>query len=81
MRAARMARPDALAPGFTAREDVRLAASGWLNRLADERRASRHTLDGYTRDLAAFLKFLAGHLGEPADLAALLTKIHSPKKG
>jgi integrase/recombinase XerC len=66
-----MARADALAPGFAARDDVRNAATGWLNRLANERRAARHTLDGYTRDLGAFLKFLAEHLGDLADLAAL----------
>ena len=66
-----MARPDTLAPGFVAREDAKAAATAWLDRLAHERRASRHTLDGYARDLGAFLKFLAGHLGEAADLAAL----------
>jgi integrase/recombinase XerC len=66
-----MARPDALAPGFVAREDAKAAATAWLDRLAHERRASRHTLDGYARDLGAFLKFLAEHLGGPADLPAL----------
>lgn len=66
-----MARAHALTPGFAARDDVTAAAAGWLERLANERRAARHTLDGYARDLGAFLKFLAGHLGDPADLLAL----------
>lgn len=66
-----MARPDTLAPGFVAREDAKAAATAWLERLAHERRASRHTLDGYARDLGAFLKFLAEHLGGAADLPAL----------
>lgn len=67
-----MARADALtAPGFVAREDARSAAASWLERLAHERRAARHTLDGYGRDLGAFLKFLSGHLGGPADLRTL----------
>lgn len=50
------------------------AVAGYLAWLADERRASPHTLDAYRRDLAAFLGFLAGHLGGPpglTDIAAL----------
>lgn len=50
------------------------AVAQWRAWLATERRASLHTLDGYGRDLAAFLAFLAPHLGhEPglADLSAL----------
>ncbi|MFM7343963.1 MAG: tyrosine recombinase XerC [Tagaea sp.] len=66
-----MAGPGPLVPGFAARGNVQAAAISWLERLAHERRASRHTLNGYARDLSAFLKFLAGHLGGPADLAAL----------
>jgi integrase/recombinase XerC len=66
-----MARAEPLTPGFAAREDARTAATGWLERLRHERRVSRHTLDGYARDLGAFLKFMAGHLGGPADLASL----------
>jgi len=53
---------------------VRAAADAWHTWLAHERRASRHTLDAYDRDLAAFFRFLAGHLGGPPgldDLAAL----------
>ena len=43
----------------------------WRDWLADERRASPHTLDAYCRDLAAFVSFLAEHLGGPPDLEAL----------
>ena len=51
--------------------DVARAVAGWRAWLADERRSSVHTLDAYRRDLDAFLRFLAGHLGGPPDLAAL----------
>ena len=34
----------------------------WLIWLADEKRASPHTLAAYRRDLKAFLDFVAGHL-------------------
>jgi integrase/recombinase XerC len=57
--------------GFAADETVAAAARDWLSWLGDQRRASRHTVDGYTRDLAAFLVFLAEHLGQPPDAAAL----------
>ena len=43
----------------------------WRSWIANERRASKHTLDAYSRDLAAFLDFLTDHLGGPPDLAAL----------
>jgi integrase/recombinase XerC len=43
----------------------------WRRWLADERRLSPHTLDGYGRDVAAFLAFLAEHGGARPDLAAL----------
>ena len=39
--------------------------------LRDVRRTSAHTLAAYARDVAAFSRFLAEHLGEPADLAML----------
>ncbi len=44
---------------------------GFLAWLAHERRSSPLTLEAYGRDVGAFLSFLAGHLGEPPDLAAL----------
>ena len=50
---------------------LRHAVAGWYDRLAAERRASPHTLDAYARDLAAFLSFIAGHIGGPPDLATL----------
>ncbi len=41
----------------------------WLAWLGGERRASAHTLAAYGRDLAFFLDFLTGHLGEEPRLA------------
>jgi integrase/recombinase XerC len=57
-----------LDPGLSA------AIADWRNWLADEKRASAHTLAAYGRDLDHFLIFLSDHLGGPpglADLAAL----------
>ncbi len=50
---------------------VRDAVERWLEWLRVERRASAHTIDSYGRDVAAFLTFLAGHLGGPPDVADL----------
>lgn len=50
------------------------ALAAWLDHLAQERRFSPRTVEAYGRDVAAFLGFLANHLGgAPAlsDLAAL----------
>lgn len=47
------------------------AVEAWRRWLAEEKRASAHTLDAYGRDLAAFLAFLTDHLGEEPGLAAL----------
>lgn len=47
------------------------ATEAWQAWLANEKRASAHTLDAYRRDLADFLAFLTNHLGEEATLAAL----------
>ncbi len=55
---------------------LRTAVTAWRAWLGEERRASAHTLDGYGRDLAAFLAFLTEHrASEPAlaDLAGLQT--------
>lgn len=57
---------------FSAAPDIAAQALLWLESLAGERRASRHTLDGYGRDLAAFLSFLTEHLGARPDSVALL---------
>ncbi len=54
-----------------AKPDVAAAAEDWHRWLADERRASPHTVAAYLRDLRTFLAFLTEHLGEPPDLAAL----------
>jgi len=50
---------------------VARAVEDWRAWLAHERRASRHTLDAYERDLAQFLAFLTAHLGGEASLADL----------
>lgn len=50
------------------------ALADWLGYLADERRAARHTIVAYRRDLDSFIGFVATHLGGPpslSDLAAL----------
>src|SRR5512137_3055270 len=57
---------------FSAAPQIAAQALLWLEALAGERRASRHTLDGYGRDVAAFLTFLTEHLGARPDSAALL---------
>jgi integrase/recombinase XerC len=54
--------------------DLADTIQGWLDWLWVERRASRHTVAAYRRDLAAFLRFLAEHRGGVqgmADLAGL----------
>jgi integrase/recombinase XerC len=56
---------------LTAAPSVARAAENWLAWLKNERRASKHTLDAYGRDLSIFLSFLAGHLGSPASLQDL----------
>ena len=48
---------------FIAEPAVVQAIEDWQAWLAHERRASANTLDAYGRDLAKFLKFVAGHLG------------------
>ncbi len=44
--------------------ELRAALADWRRWLAAERRASRHTLAAYERDLADFLVFASGHLGD-----------------
>jgi len=62
-----------LALQFSADEPVVAAARRWLDWLAFERNASPHTLDGYGRDLAAFLLFSTAHGGDLPSLASLAT--------
>ena len=63
--------PEPLAATYVAEPAVVSAIEDWRGWLAHERRASRHTVDAYGRDLAAFLRFLAGHLGFPPGLGDL----------
>ena len=71
-----MARPagieDAEVPlGLPAAAELRQAVEDWQAWLTHEKRYSKHTLDGYSRDLIAFLRFLSGHLGKAPALADL----------
>jgi integrase/recombinase XerC len=54
-----------------AQSDAAEAFAVWRLWLANERRAARHTLASYSRDIAAFFAFLAMHLGGPASLEDL----------
>jgi integrase/recombinase XerC len=56
---------------YAASPAVRKAVEGWRGWLRFERRVSVHTLDAYSRDLAAFLLFLQDHLGNEPGLADL----------
>lgn len=56
---------------FSAAPDLVDAIQAWQSRLADERRASPHTLAAYGRDLARFLDFLREHRGTVPTLAEL----------
>ena len=68
-----MARARLSAPHAPAGAAPALAADlgDFLAWLADERRASRHTIAAYARDLRACLDFLAGHLGRAIDRRAM----------
>jgi integrase/recombinase XerC len=61
-----MARPAGIVPalGFAAEPKLAATATAFLNWLTHEKRASRHTVDAYGRDLARFLEFAQAHLGK-----------------
>ena len=56
---------------YSAEPAVVAAIAEWRGWLAHERRASRHTLDAYERDLSAFFRFLSEHLGFPPGMRDL----------
>jgi integrase/recombinase XerC len=56
---------------FAAAKDLAAAIESWRAWLRSARRASDHTVDAYSRDLAAFLTFLLEHIGSEPDVAAL----------
>jgi len=59
-------------PDFSALDPgVALDVRAFLSVLRDEKRYSPHTIAAYAGDLAAFLHFLAEHLGHPPDRQAL----------
>jgi len=66
-----VSRASELAPELAGDPALAAAVSRWRDWLAHERRCSAHTLDGYGRDLFAFLSFLARHLGGPPGLKDL----------
>ncbi|MBR0666932.1 site-specific integrase, partial [Roseomonas hellenica] len=47
------------------------ALVAFLAWMAEERRASPHTIEAYRRDIGEFLAFLMKHLGEAPGIAAL----------
>lgn len=51
-----------------AKADLAEALARWLSYLIAERQLADKTVEAYSRDLAQFLGFLAGHLGGPAGL-------------
>jgi integrase/recombinase XerC len=67
-----MAGPAPLAAdAFNAAADLRAAIMQWQSWLANERRASLHTVEAYGRDMAAFVAFLVGHFGARPNLESL----------
>jgi len=58
---------------FAARPDLARVIADWRGWLEGERRSSPHTLDGYARDLSAFVTFLLSHLGAEPNLDDLAT--------
>jgi integrase/recombinase XerC len=75
-----MAQPAALTTGtrepVAADFGVRDALLCWRMQLATERRASKHTVEAYLRDVIAFLDFMAEHSGDQITVA-LLAKLRT----
>lgn len=61
----------ALVAALPADDALRARIADWLGWLGRERRASRHTLLAYGRDLKAFLTFVQDYRGEEPSLALL----------
>jgi len=57
------------APLLMADSNLAAARIRWLAYLSVERRMSPKTVEAYDRDVTAFLRFLAEHLGQPPGLA------------
>lgn len=66
-----MARPAAVLSDAPAGADLRDAVRDWRQWLETERRSADRTTESYGRDVRAFVRFLAEHLGGPAGLADL----------
>ena len=56
---------------FPAGADLRDAVRDWRQWLSSERRTAELTTESYGRDVRIFIRFLAEHLGGPADLSDL----------
>ncbi|NGM44901.1 tyrosine recombinase XerC [Rhodobacter sp. SGA-6-6] len=53
-------------------EEVRAALADWLAQIAALKGASRHTVEAYSRDVARYLSFLAGHHGGTMGLRGIV---------
>jgi integrase/recombinase XerC len=58
-------------PLLFAKADLVAALRTWLNYLAQERRASTHTISAYQSDVGDFLRFLSFYDGDAPDVARL----------
>ena len=58
--------------GLPADRELTGLVKEWQSWLASEKRASHHTVNSYTHDMIAFLKFMAGYRGKRATLKAIL---------